>query len=564
MSLLLAPALAATPRRNKATPAAGAEQPAGRHLHAGRLRSAPRRRARPPRHARSTAISASRRRRVRVEPGGPGRDPGPRRRLRPKRRRTRLGATSATPGHRDHAQRLQSRRLGRLAALRPLRRRRPGRRRHRSPAAANSAQVGMSYRATRRFTGRVAVAAERAEGAQRLLAEDQAYSLDVGGAYSIARNVDVTAGVRYRIARDRSSRCARRAPRQPGRLRRHRLPLLILRPGVDLRPSHMRRARRCLRARRRSCRPARSPAAGCARQPRRIGRPERRALGMAAGRKDRRQEEQSAPAARRRGSRPDRGPARCRAPAPAPAVAAVGAPGARDARPARRAAAGRGARAIAAPAEQRAARSRAGCNGERRSRRRAAAARPRPAGRRPGARRSSARGAAEAGGRHGASYSSRHGGVITWQRSRPASARRPARPAARRRRHPDRRLQDPAAEAIEPLIRPASAISARIGCRRRRPNGRRCSARHPDVRLHLIGQLQSNKAEDAVALFDAIHSVDRPSLSRRSPRRWRRPAGGPIASSRSISATSRRRAAARSPICPPCSTRRGRACRSPA
>jgi pyridoxal phosphate enzyme (YggS family) len=37
-------------------------------------------------------------------------------------------------------------------------------------------------------------------------------------------------------------------------------------------------------------------------------------------------------------------------------------------------------------------------------------------------------------------------------------------------------------------------------------------ARHPQVQLHLIGQLQSNKAEDAVALFDAIHSVDRPSL----------------------------------------------------
>ena len=34
----------------------------------------------------------------------------------------------------------------------------------------------------------------------------------------------------------------------------------------------------------------------------------------------------------------------------------------------------------------------------------------------------------------------------------------------------------------------------------------------PDITLHLIGQLQSNKAEEAVALFDAIHSVDRPSL----------------------------------------------------
>src|SRR3546814_15581572 len=30
--------------------------------------------------------------------------------------------------------------------------------------------------------------------------------------------------------------------------------------------------------------------------------------------------------------------------------------------------------------------------------------------------------------------------------------------------------------------------------------------------LHLIGQLQSNKAEEAVALFDAIHSVDRSSV----------------------------------------------------
>ena len=34
----------------------------------------------------------------------------------------------------------------------------------------------------------------------------------------------------------------------------------------------------------------------------------------------------------------------------------------------------------------------------------------------------------------------------------------------------------------------------------------------PGIRLHLIGQLQSNKAVEAVTLFDAIHSVDRPSL----------------------------------------------------
>lgn len=37
-------------------------------------------------------------------------------------------------------------------------------------------------------------------------------------------------------------------------------------------------------------------------------------------------------------------------------------------------------------------------------------------------------------------------------------------------------------------------------------------ARHPGLRLHMIGQLQSNKAEEAAALFDVIHSLDRPSL----------------------------------------------------
>ena len=35
---------------------------------------------------------------------------------------------------------------------------------------------------------------------------------------------------------------------------------------------------------------------------------------------------------------------------------------------------------------------------------------------------------------------------------------------------------------------------------------------HPELELHLIGPLQSNKAKEAVALFSAIHSVDRPSL----------------------------------------------------
>lgn len=37
-------------------------------------------------------------------------------------------------------------------------------------------------------------------------------------------------------------------------------------------------------------------------------------------------------------------------------------------------------------------------------------------------------------------------------------------------------------------------------------------ADYPDLTLHMVGQLQSNKAAEAVALFDVIHSLDRPSL----------------------------------------------------
>ena len=37
--------------------------------------------------------------------------------------------------------------------------------------------------------------------------------------------------------------------------------------------------------------------------------------------------------------------------------------------------------------------------------------------------------------------------------------------------------------------------------------------RFPDIELHLVGPLQSNKAREAVALFDAIHTVDRPKIA---------------------------------------------------
>ena len=39
-------------------------------------------------------------------------------------------------------------------------------------------------------------------------------------------------------------------------------------------------------------------------------------------------------------------------------------------------------------------------------------------------------------------------------------------------------------------------------------------AEFPDLKLHFIGPLQSNKAADAVALFDAIHTIDRPKIAK--------------------------------------------------
>ena len=68
------------------------------------------------------------------------------------------------------------------------------------------------------------------------------------------------------------------------------------------------------------------------------------------------------------------------------------------------------------------------------------------------------------------------------------------------------------AEAIEP----AAAAGQRVFGENRVQEAKRkwppLIAAHPGVELHLVGPLQSNKAKDAVALFDAIHSLDRESL----------------------------------------------------
>ncbi|MES2135428.1 MAG: porin [Pseudomonadota bacterium] len=69
--------------------------------------------------------------------------------------------------------------------------------------ARESAVVGVSY-SLKRFTGRVAVGADRASGSPLpALRRGDNYSLDVGGSYSLSRHIALTGGVRYNIERDR-------------------------------------------------------------------------------------------------------------------------------------------------------------------------------------------------------------------------------------------------------------------------------------------------------------------------------------------------------------------------
>ena len=69
------------------------------------------------------------------------------------------------------------------------------------------------------------------------------------------------------------------------------------------------------------------------------------------------------------------------------------------------------------------------------------------------------------------------------------------------------------AKAIEPVIAAGQRVFGENRVQEAKAKWPPLTARHPGLELHLIGPLQSNKARDAVALFDAIHSVDRPSLA---------------------------------------------------
>ncbi len=69
------------------------------------------------------------------------------------------------------------------------------------------------------------------------------------------------------------------------------------------------------------------------------------------------------------------------------------------------------------------------------------------------------------------------------------------------------------ADAIEPVIAAGQRVFGENRVQEAKAKWPAIKERHPDISLHLVGPLQSNKARQAVALFDAIHSLDRPSLA---------------------------------------------------
>lgn len=68
------------------------------------------------------------------------------------------------------------------------------------------------------------------------------------------------------------------------------------------------------------------------------------------------------------------------------------------------------------------------------------------------------------------------------------------------------------ADAIRPLIAAGQRVFGENRVQEAAAKWPELLAETPDLELHLVGQLQSNKAAEAVRLFQAIHSIDRPSL----------------------------------------------------
>src|SRR5882762_4677241 len=68
-------------------------------------------------------------------------------------------------------------------------------------------------------------------------------------------------------------------------------------------------------------------------------------------------------------------------------------------------------------------------------------------------------------------------------------------------------------EAVEPVIAAGQRVFGENRVQEAKAKWPALREAHQGIALHLIGPLQSNKAKEAVALFDAIHAVDRPSLA---------------------------------------------------
>jgi pyridoxal phosphate enzyme (YggS family) len=68
------------------------------------------------------------------------------------------------------------------------------------------------------------------------------------------------------------------------------------------------------------------------------------------------------------------------------------------------------------------------------------------------------------------------------------------------------------ADAIAPVIAAGQRVFGENRVQEAKAKWPGLMSAYPGLALHLIGPLQSNKAKEAVALFDAIHSVDRPSI----------------------------------------------------
>jgi PLP dependent protein len=68
------------------------------------------------------------------------------------------------------------------------------------------------------------------------------------------------------------------------------------------------------------------------------------------------------------------------------------------------------------------------------------------------------------------------------------------------------------ADAIAPVIKAGQHVFGENRVQEAKSKWPGLMSAYPGIALHLIGPLQSNKTKEAVALFDVIHSVDRPSL----------------------------------------------------